>query len=162
RPVRRTPVGERKQAYRYKAFEFLSDPKTGWFSDLTRRKNIDVYLGTQPPADRNELRKRADKALKERTPWVAGFGLGAAMTPLPPQGGDPLLAPALPGYRPLPKVAEYFRFDNIRFFDPALRARVHDAVRDALAPDRLPSLTLKMLPDDLAPCDTKFGEVQVT
>jgi hypothetical protein len=157
----RTELGIKKYGLRQKAHEFLTDPKVGWFTYLARGRQLDVYLGWKLPADRKELRERY-AALHAGTPLAAAAG--PAARPLVPLIEEKLAQKMLPGYLPLSKVADYFDMNGLRVIDPAYVAKVKEAAKQALAPDKLGSLLtqLKVLPNDLAPCEFKDGQVEVT
>jgi hypothetical protein len=152
--VSRTEVGQKKYGYRQKALTFLDDHNTGWLSDLTRRKGLEVYLGTKRPEDRQRLRKLAAPVIN-RNPWLTLLGAPGTDTEL-------LLSNVLPDYLPLTKVAEFFKTDKLRPFASQLDKQTKAAAHNALAYDRLPGLQMKITPDELAKCEFKDGEVQVT
>jgi hypothetical protein len=158
-PLSRTELGKKRQVLRQRALEFLSYSQTGWFSILKRREALEVYLGTRPAADRNELRAKA-AAIHERTPLVALAGTG--LPPLRAQTEEQLKTLLLPEYWPLSKTADYFKVDDMRASDPVLLARAKEAARQALAPERLPLLPLRVLQNEQAACELKHGEVLVS
>jgi hypothetical protein len=158
-PLSRTEVGAKRAGLRQRAAEFLNDPQSGWLTNLKRRDAFETYLGTRPAAERKELRQRAE-AIHVRTPLVALAG--AAVPPLRAQAEEQLRSALLPNYWPLSKAAEYFKVESLRCYDPALLPSAKNAALQALIPERLPLLLLRVVPDDQAPFDLKSGEMLVT
>jgi hypothetical protein len=159
-PLARTDLGFKRQPLRQRAFEFLSDPQTGWFTQLRFLNGPGVYLGTRLPADRPELEARM-AAILARTPIVAISG-GAAVPPHSPRAEELLRSYFLPDYWPLSKLAENFKVESMRGWDPVLLAKAKAAATQALAPERLSQLALRVLPDEQAPWEQRNGEVLLT
>jgi hypothetical protein len=154
-PVSLTDQGRRKQALRRQAYKFLIN-QDGLFASLVNRKGFDVYLAQQQPQDRNELRQR-DKALKARTPLVAVAG--PIIPPLELEQEENLLKAFLPQYAPLSKFADSVEMTAIRFVEPKDVDDIRAAAVEALSLSKLPSLGWTATDDELAPLETKAGEV---
>ena len=159
-PLSHTDLGFKRQALRQKAFEFLSDPQTGWITQLRFLNGRGVYLGTRLPADRPELQARMD-AILARTPLVAMSG-GAAVPPHSPQTEELLRTYLLPDYWPLTKLAEIFKLESMPRLGSCIASQGQGRYRASVALEHLVQLAPRVLPDEQAPCDYKNGEVLLT
>jgi len=161
-PSERTAEGLRKKSLREHSFDFLHDPKYGFFDKLAKRQPVGAWLATQMPSERMQLEERAGEVLA-LTPLVLAAG-GAAAVDLNATQHEGLLEVFLPGYKPLAKAAEYFQnLDGFRISSADYRARVQALALQALTPEKLGLHPFKELVfDETAPIQMKNGEILIS
>jgi hypothetical protein len=158
--LNRTPIGEKKIGFRTRGLEFTFDPKSGWVSAFSSRRALDIYLGTQPPADRKALVEKRN-TIVELTPLVAAAGATAAPA-RDSETVETLLAKWLPGYFPLTKAEAYVDFEHMRAFDQRFLSICQQAAKEAFAIGRLPYLRISPIRDDYVSVQFKNGEAIVS
>jgi hypothetical protein len=143
-PHSRTPLGQKRIGLRQRAFDFLADPKTGWFPSLRSRNGLQFYLLTLRPGERPEAKARVETTL-------GAMGVANAV----PFG--------------LSDAGKFFgtkrleeQFSRGKKEEREFLSKIKDALAKALEPERLPSLTIKIQPDDQARCEIKNGELHIT
>jgi hypothetical protein len=158
--ISRTPLGEKKQGWRQRAYEFLNDSRWAFFENLRARRGMEAWLATQRPEDRESLLALANAARSGR-PLLAVAGVAL---PLDEKDETVLLKTFLPEYRPLEQAADYFKgLAEVRYPHAETREAIIKSARSALATERLPMVAFKRTsPDDMAPVAIKNGEVLVT
>jgi hypothetical protein len=157
-PVSWTPLGQTRAGLRKSSFDFLSDPRYGWFTNLRMRRGVEFLLATRTPAERP-----AWKARLVTTPIVATAGVAAA--PTEPKAVDRLLAKLPSSYLGLDEAAQFFKTDGLRVPgapDATIPTKIREALAKTLEPERLPSLVVKMQEDKFVPCAVEKGRLQVS
>jgi hypothetical protein len=174
-PIKRTELGLKRNGFRQRAFEFLADPRTGWFPSLRSKDAVTFFLHTQPPAVRAEWMEKVRRALAN-TPLVACAGTTVSlqdaksvkdllekMPLIEAQAADGLLKNTLKDYMGLEDAVKFFGTDKLRFpFRPELLPKVQDAIAKTLEPEKRSLLAIKIQPDEYAPCEVKNGQLHVT